>query len=399
MKYNPPYGVSDPNAPYINGDPSIGRAGSIPPAESIEYPQREIVSLIADVGLSSPNNNDLAQMSAATRFMRPQFVLDVGTPNHIKVTLDPTTPVWVLPLTFFVQIGAGNGNTSQTVDVEIAGITAKKPLLKRTGQPVAIGDLVGGTVYLVTYDGVNCRSVGIMNSEFTLPEGGGGVVNVIASDQDFYINPATGNDANNGTLATPWKTLQHAYNWVQTNLDLAGYNVTFHCADGTYPSGVLGVGFMRGQTGPGAIKFQGNDAAPGNCLVSFTTGVGFGATDGAKFTWSGFKIQSTGDFATHAICQYSGSEMIIGFADYGAASGYSSGHLACGGGASMSLTQNLHDQRQRREPHGCVGQRRNQLCWPHGHNPRKSLFRRCLCKRPDQRLAVLGDTDGTVQYL
>ena len=35
MKYNPPYGITDPDGPYINGDPSIGRAGSIPPAESM----------------------------------------------------------------------------------------------------------------------------------------------------------------------------------------------------------------------------------------------------------------------------------------------------------------------------------------------------------------------------
>jgi hypothetical protein len=341
MKYNPPYGVADPNAPYVNGDPSVGRAGSIPPAESIEYPQREIVSVITDVGLSSPNNNDLAQMSAATRFMRPQFVLDVGTANHIAITLAPAPAAWAVPLTFFVEIGANNTNTSQTVDVAIAGIATPKPLVKRTGQPVAIGDLIAGSVYLVTYDGVNCRSVGILNSEFTLPSGGGGVVSILAGNRDFYVNPATGNDANDGsTTALAWKTLQHAYNWVQTNVDLAGYNVTFHCADGTYPTGVAAVGFMRGQTGPAAIKFQGNDTTPANCLISFTTGVGFGAQDGAKYTWSGFKIQSTGDFTTHAVCQHSGSEMMIGAADFGPASGYSSGHIACGAGASLALTHN-----------------------------------------------------------
>ena len=46
MKYNQPFGISDPNGAYINGDPSAGIAGSIPPAASIEYPQREIVNLI-----------------------------------------------------------------------------------------------------------------------------------------------------------------------------------------------------------------------------------------------------------------------------------------------------------------------------------------------------------------
>ncbi|MHC2399095.1 hypothetical protein ACVMGC_003639 [Bradyrhizobium barranii subsp. barranii] len=30
MKYNQPYGVSDPKAPYINGNPATGQQGSIP---------------------------------------------------------------------------------------------------------------------------------------------------------------------------------------------------------------------------------------------------------------------------------------------------------------------------------------------------------------------------------
>jgi hypothetical protein len=41
VKYNQPYGVSDPNAAYVNGDPSAGIQGSIPPAASIEYPHRQ----------------------------------------------------------------------------------------------------------------------------------------------------------------------------------------------------------------------------------------------------------------------------------------------------------------------------------------------------------------------
>jgi hypothetical protein len=46
MQYNAPYGVSDPNGAYINGNPSTGTMGSIPPAMSIEHPQREIVNVI-----------------------------------------------------------------------------------------------------------------------------------------------------------------------------------------------------------------------------------------------------------------------------------------------------------------------------------------------------------------
>jgi hypothetical protein len=47
MKYNQPYGVSDTNAGYVNGNPAAGIQGSIPPAESIEYDQREVVNVIA----------------------------------------------------------------------------------------------------------------------------------------------------------------------------------------------------------------------------------------------------------------------------------------------------------------------------------------------------------------
>lgn len=50
MRYNQPYGLPDEvvpfDHPYVNGDPSIARQGSIPPAESIEYPQREIIKVI-----------------------------------------------------------------------------------------------------------------------------------------------------------------------------------------------------------------------------------------------------------------------------------------------------------------------------------------------------------------
>lgn len=66
MKYNAPFGAANPDAPYINGNPSIGVAGSIPPAESIEYPQREIVKAIIDAGMV-PANEDLGQLSKAIR--------------------------------------------------------------------------------------------------------------------------------------------------------------------------------------------------------------------------------------------------------------------------------------------------------------------------------------------
>lgn len=45
MQYIQPYGAA-PGAVYVNGDPSIGRQGSIPPAAVMEYPQKEIIAVI-----------------------------------------------------------------------------------------------------------------------------------------------------------------------------------------------------------------------------------------------------------------------------------------------------------------------------------------------------------------
>lgn len=76
MKYNQPFGVSDPDAAYVNGNPSTGTMGSIPPAASMEYDQREIVSVIQwayDNGYydqnsqlcAAPSNSDLSQLLKA----------------------------------------------------------------------------------------------------------------------------------------------------------------------------------------------------------------------------------------------------------------------------------------------------------------------------------------------
>jgi hypothetical protein len=76
MLYNQPYGVSDPNAAYINGNPSTGTMGSIPPAASIEFDQREIVAVISYANAhaltdyngapcAAPSNADLTQLAKA----------------------------------------------------------------------------------------------------------------------------------------------------------------------------------------------------------------------------------------------------------------------------------------------------------------------------------------------
>ncbi|MGY3130124.1 hypothetical protein ACVWZM_000806 [Bradyrhizobium sp. USDA 4501] len=148
MEYNPPYGISDPDAPYINGDPSIGRMGSIPPASSIEFPQREIVGFITQSGLT-PTNDDLRQLSKAVQSGKVIYAVDTGTANAMVASLTPAITVLTPGLTVRIKkIGAKNTGPA-TLDVG-TGVN----LIKRaSGASLLDNDLPAGIITELIWDG------------------------------------------------------------------------------------------------------------------------------------------------------------------------------------------------------------------------------------------------------
>jgi len=88
----------------------------------------------------------------------------------------------------------------------------------------------------------------------------------------FFLSPTGSDDADGLTDKTPWRTMQHAYDAVKNNYDLAGFPVTIHLADGTYGSEggkdnvVFCDGYIVGQVGN--VTFQGNSAHPENVVIS-----------------------------------------------------------------------------------------------------------------------------------
>ena len=76
MKYIPPFGATDQNAPYINGIPGTQK-GSALPAEAIEHPQREILHCIAQAGLT-PSKDDLTQLWKAIKSMIDGKTVDLS---------------------------------------------------------------------------------------------------------------------------------------------------------------------------------------------------------------------------------------------------------------------------------------------------------------------------------
>jgi len=150
MQYHQPYGISDPNAPYINGDPSIGRAGSIPPAASIEYPQREIVAAINAAGLT-PSDADLAQLWKAMQ-RNPWLThaaVDSGTANAMVVALSIPTPNLYFGMEIRVK-PAFNNTGPATINVDGHGAY---PVIRASGGALSSGDYVAGEVLTLAFDG------------------------------------------------------------------------------------------------------------------------------------------------------------------------------------------------------------------------------------------------------
>src|SRR4051812_42459906 len=227
LKYNQPYGISDPNGSYINGNPATGQMGSIPPAESIEYPQREIVNLIASAALAAPANTDLKQLAKAVQSSRLLYGADAGTSNAYQITLNPAPDALVAGMMFLVKIG--NANTGPSV-LNVNGL-GPKPIVHHDGTDLRPGELAAGAMELFAYDGVKYEL-----AWSGISSGAGPIY--LTNNADYYINAGAGNDSWDGLSAVyssgihgPFKTLQRAANEVP-KYNLNNWNMTMHVANG-----------------------------------------------------------------------------------------------------------------------------------------------------------------------
>ena len=81
------------------------------------------------------------------------------------------------------------------------------------------------------------------------------------ADLNFYVNPATGNDNNNGSNGSPFKTIAKAVSMIPK---IVYHNVTINLADGSYSEGITLSGYM----GKGLVYVLGNITNPENVVLS-----------------------------------------------------------------------------------------------------------------------------------
>jgi hypothetical protein len=231
MKYHQPYGITDPNGSYVNGDPSVGRAGSIPPAESIEYPQREIVYLISDAGLAEPDDGDLHQLAKAVQSQLLISDDDAGTSNAYQVTMTPAPTAYFKYMTVVCKIG--NTNTGASV-LNVNAMGPKPIRHPADNSELSAGELKQGAIACFIFDGIYFHLVWTSGGAASVS---GGTI-YLTKPVDFYVNANTGSDAYDGLTDTfttgihgPFKTLQKASN-VISPYNLNGFNVNVHVANG-----------------------------------------------------------------------------------------------------------------------------------------------------------------------
>lgn len=221
MKYNPPYGSSNPDAPYINATP--GQKGSPVPAEAIEYVQREIVNAITQAGLT-PSNENLGQLYQAL-----QKVVTGGA-----YTLPPA------------KASALGGVMVNKGGLQVTAARLLSVLLAAGG---GLGMDLSGQLY-VNPDSFSTEILNELLKTLRLPQW-------LDKNTTWYVSPS-GNDANDGsTSSKAFKTIQYAVNYVSENFNLGRYNATINVTAGVYAQFTL----PKYNSSTGKMIIQGEGAA------------------------------------------------------------------------------------------------------------------------------------------
>ena len=184
MQYNQPYGVTDTNAPYINGNPEAGLRGSIPPAASIEYPQRELVNFFSDAGFT-PDNGDLRQLGKSVQSGYVIRGIDQGAVNVLSIALTPPLQAYIDGMHVWVRVAITN--TGPAV-LSINGLGGKN-IVRRGGGILQPGDLPGSFYSLFVYNGLN-GNFELYGLSYTPAAG----APVLGANSNLYVNAATGSD-------------------------------------------------------------------------------------------------------------------------------------------------------------------------------------------------------------
>jgi hypothetical protein len=189
MKYQQPYGVTDPNAPYINGNPAAGIEGSIPPALAFEEPMREIVNFITDSGMT-PNDNDLHQLAESVQSGQVNYGIDAGTQNAMITRLTPGLPAYYPGLIARVKALHGNLNDATHTTFTLDAGCGPAPVVRSDGSLPVTGDVPAGAITTYVFDGTRWQIQNFLGAGGGT--GGGGTNNTYIVKIPYVVDTGPG---------------------------------------------------------------------------------------------------------------------------------------------------------------------------------------------------------------
>jgi hypothetical protein len=124
-------------------------AGSIPSAECVEYPEREIINAIVKSGIV-PVDIDLYQLLKSIRTQYFNWAVDTGFVNSLACIFDP--PLMAYRVGFVVRIKVRNNNTGAS---QIDCGPGARTITRLDGSPLHANDMVIGGIAVLRYDGAS----------------------------------------------------------------------------------------------------------------------------------------------------------------------------------------------------------------------------------------------------
>jgi hypothetical protein len=188
-----------------------------------------------------------------------------------------------------------------------------------------------GTLQLRNVDDLDSTTESTINSELKAADH---IRERLTSARTYYVS-TTGSDSNTGlTALVPFATIQHAFDVVRDDVDLAGHAVTIQLADGTYTAGAVA---NRAWTGQGdSVTLLGNTGTPANVIISTTSANAISAIRGARLTVSGMELRTT----TSGYCLDAGAAGVIGVTSSVRFGTAGSGHVVCDSAGLILLDNN-----------------------------------------------------------
>lgn len=151
MKYHPPFGSADPDAPYVDKNVPGAVRGSAVPAAAIELPQREIVDFIDKAGLTPTDDN--YQLAQAVQSGKVNYAAAGGTANALTANLSPAPTSLTVGMNLNLLVSTVNTGVA-TLNVNSFGAL---PILTSSGATLLAGDLPAGALVHLIFEGSSWR--------------------------------------------------------------------------------------------------------------------------------------------------------------------------------------------------------------------------------------------------